>query len=295
MNMLRTTIGIICLLIIVCFPGFAEETPTIQCVWTDVSEIVAVGDVHGDFDQFVSIMRKAELIDTGNNWIAGETHLVQTGDILDRGPDSGKVMDLLRRLEDQAAKAGGKVHVLLGNHEAMVMQNDWRYVHPGEMEAQGGEDAYRKVMAPDGKYGSWLLQKNAVIKINETIFVHGGISPEFASIPLHRVNDRIREELSVPTKKWEDSYIKNSYGPLWYRGWAELSDDEIRLLLPGVLKQLNAKRMVIGHTVSKDGIKSRLDGAVVMIDVGMSRAYGGIPACLRIHESGLETITGDGN
>ena len=78
------------------------------------------------------------------NWAAGKTHLVQIGDVLDRGPDSRKAMDLLMKLEGQAADAGGAVHPLIGNHEAMVLLNDWRYVHPAEELAFGGAEAYRK-------------------------------------------------------------------------------------------------------------------------------------------------------
>ncbi len=64
-------------------------------VWTGVDRIVAVGDVHGDYEQFVKTLRAAEVIDEQNKWIGGKTHLVQTGDVLDRGPDSRQAMDLL--------------------------------------------------------------------------------------------------------------------------------------------------------------------------------------------------------
>ncbi|MEZ4589074.1 MAG: metallophosphoesterase [Gemmatimonadales bacterium] len=97
--------------------------------------IVAVGDVHGDFDRFVGLLRQAGVIDGKNRWIGGETHLVQTGDVLDRGPESRKVMDLLMALEEEAPKAGGRVHALIGNHEAMNILGDLRYVSAGEYDA----------------------------------------------------------------------------------------------------------------------------------------------------------------
>lgn len=104
-------------------------------VWTGVERVVAVGDVHGDCDQLVSLLRSAELLDAQGNWSGGGTHLVQTGDLLDRGPDSRKAMDLLMKLEEQARSAGGRVHVLIGNHEAMNVYGDLRYVSPGEYAA----------------------------------------------------------------------------------------------------------------------------------------------------------------
>lgn len=262
----------------------------LPCVWTGVETIVAVGDVHGDFDRFIAVLKAAELIDNDHRWIGGKTHLVQTGDMLDRGPDSKKAMDLLMRLEREASRHGGAVHALIGNHEAMVMQNDLRYVHPGETESHGGEAGYRANMAPDGTYGNWIAGHNAVIRINDTVFVHGGVGPKYAAIPMEAINLRVREELRQPQKEWPDSYIKDSDGPMWYRGYAEQTEDEIGQFLPAVLTALSASRMVIGHTVSKDGIVSRCDGDVVMIDVGLSRAYDGKPACLRIRGDKLEVI-----
>ena len=93
-------------------------------IWTGVERTVAVGDVHGDYDQLAAVLKSAGLIDEQGNWSGGKTHLVQNGDVLDRGPDSRKAMDLLMRLEKQAAEAGGYVHALIGNHEAMNVYGD---------------------------------------------------------------------------------------------------------------------------------------------------------------------------
>ena len=93
-----------------------EETPY---EWSGVARIVAIGDIHGAYDTFVSVLVNAGLVNDRLDWVGGTTHLVQTGDIVDRGPDSRKVMDLLMKLEKQAERAGGRTHVLIGNHEAM--------------------------------------------------------------------------------------------------------------------------------------------------------------------------------
>jgi len=61
--------------------------------------VVAIGDVHGDFDDFVAILQKSGLIDAQHHWIGGKTTLVQVGDLLDRGPKPRDVMDLLMALE----------------------------------------------------------------------------------------------------------------------------------------------------------------------------------------------------
>lgn len=97
--------------------------------------IVAVGDLHGDFQAWTDIARDAGLIDAAGKWSGGTTTLVQLGDITDRGPDSLKIITSLRQLQREAPRTGGKVVVVLGNHEAMNATGDLRYVTPGEFAA----------------------------------------------------------------------------------------------------------------------------------------------------------------
>ena len=89
--------------------------------------IVAIGDVHGDFDAFTAILQQAGLIDAKLRWSGKNATLVQTGDFLDRGEKCRAVMDLLMALEKQAPRQGGRVVVLLGNHEMMNLMGDLRY------------------------------------------------------------------------------------------------------------------------------------------------------------------------
>ncbi|NTV81720.1 MAG: hypothetical protein HGA24_09905 [Candidatus Aminicenantes bacterium] len=96
----------------------AEETPY---AWTGIDRVVAVADIHGDFERFIYVLAHPQvaLIDNDLRWIGGKAHLVQLGDILDRGPQARRIIELLMRLEKEAEAAGGMVHVLLGNHEEM--------------------------------------------------------------------------------------------------------------------------------------------------------------------------------
>jgi len=105
------------------------------CELTSVPRVVAVGDVHGSYGEFLAVLRLAGIIDAKDRWSGGKTHLVQTGDILDRGTETRPVMELLMRLEGEARKAGGKVHALLGNHEVMNLLGDLRYVSREEYKA----------------------------------------------------------------------------------------------------------------------------------------------------------------
>lgn len=90
--------------------------------------VVAIGDVHGDFDDFVTILQRAGLVDAQHHWTGGQTTLVQVGDLLDRGPKPREVMDLVISLEKEAPNSGGRVVALLGNHEMMNIMGDLRYV-----------------------------------------------------------------------------------------------------------------------------------------------------------------------
>jgi hypothetical protein len=102
-----------------------------------------VGDLHGDFDAWRQVALNAHIIDARNRWAGGSSILVQLGDIVDRGPDSLKIINHLIKLQREAARAGGRVVVLVGNHEAMNMTGDLRYVSPGEYAAFANADSAR--------------------------------------------------------------------------------------------------------------------------------------------------------
>ena len=298
----------------------------VQDVWTDVKRIVAVGDVHGEFEQFAAVLRFAGMIDAKGNWSGGQTHLVQTGDVLDRGPDSRKAMDLLMKLERQAEQAGGRVHALIGNHETMNIYGDLHDTSPGEFAAfrdqnsvklrqqyykqhvdeiqkapppsglPAFDDDYRKrwesqfplgyfehrqQLGPDGTYGKWIRSHNAVIKINDMVFLHGGISPRYVATPISEINRRVLAELEDPSKL-QGSILVDEEGPLWYRGLAQGDQRALAPQVETVLRNLGAARIVIGHTPVAGAVLPRFGGKVILIDVGMSRFYFGAQACLLV-------------
>ena len=90
--------------------------------------VVALGDVHGDLGAMREALLLGGIIDERDEWIGGETVVVQTGDLLDRGDDEREILDLVEKLEQQASDAGGALLVLHGNHELMNVALDFRYV-----------------------------------------------------------------------------------------------------------------------------------------------------------------------
>src|SRR5687768_16003412 len=88
--------------------GTAAQTPR---------RVVAIGDVHGAYEQLVGVLTRAGLLDSKGRWAGGAVTLVQTGDFTDRGAGVRRVLDLLMSLEERARAGGGRAMILLGNHE----------------------------------------------------------------------------------------------------------------------------------------------------------------------------------
>lgn len=276
---------------------------SIPAVFDGAKRIVAVGDIHGDYEKFLAVLKLCQVIDAGARWSGGATHLVQTGDVLDRGPDSKKVMDLLMQLETQAPAAGGRVHALIGNHEYMTMMGDLRYVSDGELAAFGegprttpvGRDPlatypkYRAAFAKDGPYGRWILTHNAIVKVSGTLFMHGGLSPRYAGRNIAELNDLVRAELRGE-REARLGVGADPEGPLWFRGLAEsLPATTLDSYLSQMFTAQSARRIVMGHTIQENGISLRAGDRLALIDVGMSRqTINGTPSCLVI-EPGVGT------
>ncbi len=302
---------------------FAHASFADDAAWTGVQRIVAVGDVHGDFEQLIAVLRSAKVVNDQNKWSGGKTHLVQIGDLPDRGPDTRKIMDLFMKLETQARRAGGAVHALIGNHEAMNIYGDLNYVTPEEFDSfrdanseqiraafykihleelskdpagKEPDDAYRKQWedkhplgyfehrysyGPNGKYGKWIESHDTIIRINDTIFLHGGISPKYADMSFEAINERVREELR-DFDMLKGGIILDSDGPLWYRGFARSEETALAEHVENVLKLHGAQRIVVGHTPTDGAILPRFGGKVLLIDVGLSAYYGSRLACLLI-------------
>jgi hypothetical protein len=318
--------GLLLLQIFVTQSLYAEEDQ-----WQDVERVVAIGDIHGDYDNFLKALKEANVVNRRGNWIAGETHLVQLGDVPDRGPDTDKAIALLQKLERQAERDGGKVHVLIGNHEAMNIYGDLRYVDPGEYAAfrtrnsrRVRNDFYdrdiekRKLADPEfvanrefrqqweasiplgmlehrsawgaeGEIGSWVRQHNAVIKINRTLFLHGGISPEVLDMSITEINEQIRHELNGGLGE-ERGLSEIETGPLWYRGLATNDEEIEKPHLERVLATYDIDRVVIGHTPGLGTIVPRFEGRVLVIDTGLSSYYGGFRASLLLQNNEATTL-----
>ena len=333
---------LVTILCAIALPGLAAS---IQDDWQGVERIVAIGDIHGDYENYIAVLKNAGVVNRRGRWAAGKTHVVQVGDIPDRGPDTLKIIEHLQKLEKQAKKAGGRLHLLIGNHEHMNITGDLRYVHPGEYEAfetrnskqlrnnyyayvvktieqqreallaSGGDVGNLPVADDDfkrdwyaehplgfvehrlawqkgGELFEWIAAHNTVIRINDVLFLHGGLSSELLPLSITAINDRVRAELNREDFEGEPLGTADN-GPLWYRGLARGDEVAERAALNSVLDHFGAKMIVLGHTPDLNAITPRFGGEVVIIDTGISTYYGGHLASLLIEDGAATAIHGE--
>jgi hypothetical protein len=248
------------------------------------ARLIAIGDVHGDLAALRAALRLGGAIDAQDHWSGGALVVVQTGDLLDRGDDDREVLDAVERWSEEAARAGGAFVALNGNHEVMNVQGDFRYVTPGGFDdfhafapgAQGRAAAF----APGGPYARRLAGHLTVVIVGDTVFVHGGLLPSHVAFGLDRLNEGVRAWMlgrgPLPT------LMNDEQAPVWFRGYALDGSAEACAVLGEALRAAGARRMVVGHTVQREGINSACDGRVWRIDVGLARYYHGPTEVLEI-------------
>ncbi len=211
-----------------------------QVAFTSDSDIYAVGDIHGAYENILKSLQTVQLIDEQYNWIGGQAQLVSLGDLMDRGPSSRKIMDLFIKLQQQAHNAGGRFIIVLGNHEVMNLVGDLRYLSQEEISEFASDEtleqrnqayvyfletnklkdsmelkekfdqSYPKgyfarlaAFSPDGYYGSWLLKLPFVVQINKKLFTHGGLSKLAESYSLEEFNREAKLGLIKYLKVWQ--------------------------------------------------------------------------------------------
>ena len=199
--------------------------------WQGVSRVIALGDVHGSFDKMVILLKGTKLVNDELAWTGGNQHLVFCGDLTDRGENDRGVLDLARRLQSEAERAGGRVHVVLGNHDVMNLTRDRRYWNQ-DLTAEFAEDetaaerkqafkkfrisaatqsahdksAFEEKFPPgyfararafelDGEYGSWLIEQPTVVKVNGVVFLHGGLTPSVAALGIDEINRQVTNNI----------------------------------------------------------------------------------------------------
>lgn len=283
-------------------PSLAAEWPLLPADDTSYrieqpERVVAFGDIHGDYDALITVLRGAKIIDENNNWIAKNTVVVSLGDLLDRGSNSRAVMEILMKLEKQAPELGGKMVTLLGNHEVLVTQGVYSYFADDDFanyrdfrhsENEPMRTAVRRAFSGDSPIAKWIASRPTAVVIGKTLFVHAGIEQWAQEIDWDRLNATMRAWV----RYYQDngsrppngtSWVHNDQGPIWTRdlALARVPQDKFEKWL----ERAGLDRIVVGHTPVSNRRPQleheRYHGKFVMIDTGMSyRVYRGRPSAI---------------
>ena len=252
------------------------------------NKIFVIGDLHADYQKTVELFKHFNLIDNNNKWIGRNQIVVQLGDQIDgygRGvyEDASGEIDILNffdKIHLEASAYGGGVYSIIGNHELMNVMGNFSYVSRDDMIKNGGSEERRIMYAPGSILAKRLAcTRNTIIKINDIIFVHGGIIPELVKNDRENVikiinglmRSYFRGEIDENNTEFK-KFLNSNKGVVWDRSLG-VEEPNCRIL-DTTLDKLGAKHIIVGHT-PQDVINSKCNEKVWRIDVGLSTAMGG--------------------
>ncbi len=286
--------------------AFGGASPTPNAAWPAERRVVAIGDLHSDIDSTRKAFQLAGATDASDAWIGGALVVVQLGDMIGRSDDERQVLDFLFDVRQKAEAAGGKVHLLLGNHEVMGGRIDNQAVgvnpFPGydDLSDLNLEDPrlvflvdYKKkrgaALMAGGPYAKRFAQLPTVLQVGRTVYVHGGVVPRWAQYGLHRINAEVSRWLFGYSAEPNSSLgVDDGDKVMWTRQFSSAVDASDCALLDQTLAILGADRMIVAHTVQST-ITGYCGNKVWAVDVGMSRSYAGPIEVLEILDD--ETLT----
>jgi hypothetical protein len=242
---------------------------------TTAGDIFVIGDIHGKFNALVNLLINNKIIDSELKWIFGSGQLVILGDVFDRGNLVTEALWFLYELEIQAQNSGGNVNLLLGNHEIMELTGDNRYLNGKYLYfTQFFQVYYSQLFEKNTVLGRWLRSQNVILQINEYLFMHAGISPQFAAYDYSwsDINEWVRQYLNsdyIIKKGSPEDIILGAIGPQWYRGYYNGNDSVqgvTQEFVDSYLSSKGLKRMIVGHN-EQSRVSSFYEGKIISTDV----------------------------
>lgn len=243
--------------------------------YTGIDRIFVMGDVHGGYQGMMRLLEANNIIDHNRRWIFGKGHLVFLGDIFDRGDQVTEALWCIYRLQQEALLQGGRVHLILGNHEIMMIRKNYSYLAPKYFYInQRLNKDFSSHFSSHTVLGQWIRTCNTVEVINGILFVHGGISPDVLSERLcpGKINNMVRACITKNPNRRENQQEKllmGNNGPLWYRGSIEKILEKpvlTQAMVDSTLAFYNVSHIVVGH-VAIPHIETFFDGKVIATDI----------------------------
>ena len=136
----------------------------IPLLWSqDGERILAMADIHGNFEAAASLLQRNGVLDDRLDWVGGPTTFVQTGDFTDRGPEVRRVMDFLISMDRDAPD--DRVIVLLGNHETLNIIGDLRDVTEADYASFADSRSERRRQEAYQEYVDYEKQRSERLEI----------------------------------------------------------------------------------------------------------------------------------
>ena len=224
--------------------------PPLQVGETERVKHYAIGDIHGQFEAYTRLLRRAELVDAALNWSGGDASLWLLGDFVDRGEGGSDTVELTMRLEEQAAAAGGKVQAVIGNHDLLLLAA-WRFPKYRTTYGdtfyewwQGMGGRKRDLRELDEGAFAWLRQLPALIKHEsrqvDTLFLHGDCA---LYLELGRTVEEVNAAFLKATESPEE--LDRLLSAFAEHGGFEKAG---QVTAEAYLKRFGVTRLVHGHT-----------------------------------------------
>ena len=256
---------------------------------------IVVGDVHGELDGLKEILRHAGLIDEKDHWTGNDCILIQTGDVIDRGPYSREAIVFLRALQQEAHDNGGAVVRLCGNHELMLLQGDFRYANftnPASLIVELKEEIATGNLQASYSDGEWLYSHAGLRSaIRETLTAEmepTASKSKGKNVDLHRLSDHIN---SVFKESVENNDLDRH--PIFHVGRERGGSDAVGSIFwcdfSTISPSLEAWTIpqIFGHTPTRQNAVQTAQGLkLIDVDAGMCRVYGGTRVYLEIKQDG---------
>ncbi|WP_455382932.1 metallophosphoesterase [Salinispira pacifica] len=252
------------------------------------ARLVAIGDVHGNFDAFRQIVRGLDLVDDRLIWKAKDTTLVQIGDVCDRGEESRRIYELLMSWQAEAGRYGSALHFILGNHEVMEMFGFDRDASLDEIQGYAespdspGYMEHHTAFSPGGWLYEWLLKQTGMVQIGPIVFGHGDLPMAFQNRTVQEIHEEIMNDVRTHSKNrtvtavdLPDSLFSEDASLIWCRQSRE--SEPYSWAIKSFLRLNRAALFVCGHTPSVEGrFTARNDGRYLCIDTAMGFENRGI-------------------
>ncbi|MFN7270738.1 MAG: metallophosphoesterase [Gammaproteobacteria bacterium] len=215
--------------------------------------LIALSDLEGNGRFLDAALRQTGVVDADGRWAFGRGHLVVLGDSVDRGREVFKVLWTLYRLAGEASAAGGAVHVVIGNHEQYVLKGSFSRAHEDHRYALRRMGGPRGSFAADTVIGEWLRRQPVMLKLGDTLFVHGGVSPQVAAqgLDIATLNDTARRYWNRRSTDAATDAVFGWSGLTQYRGYLSARPDypiATQRDVDAMLARYGARRIVVGHT-----------------------------------------------